>query len=97
MIELQVKWLVHHCYYRQPPQPLATPVIATLAGKELTVTRISMNARATPVRMEEPVPMALMDSHAPVLHSGLAHSARLHSKVWYKKISTSKDWCAENG
>lgn len=73
---------MHYCYHRPPPQLLATSAIATLAGKEQTVTRISMNAPAIPVRMEEPVPMALMDSHVYALHSGLAHSARPHSKVW---------------
>lgn len=40
-----------------------------------------MNARATPVRMEEPAPTALMDSHVLALPSGLDHSARINSKV----------------
>lgn len=66
---------------RAPRQPLATSATATLAGKDFTVTRISMNAQATLVKMAEPALMALMDSHVVVLPSGQAHSARLHNKV----------------
>jgi len=68
-------------YHRALPQLLATSATATLAGKDLPVTRISMNAQATLVKMEEPALMALMDLHAPAHPSGLAYSVRPHSKV----------------
>lgn len=56
------------------------------------MTRTSMNAPATPAKMEEPAPTALMDSLARVLHSGQVLSARQPSKVmagqeWSLKFS----------
>lgn len=73
--------LFAHCYDRVPPHLLATSATVTLAGKDLTVTRILMNVQVTPVKMEEPALTASMDLHVSALPSGPVRSARLHSKV----------------
>lgn len=77
----RVEHLFAHCCDRVRPHLLATSATVTLAGKDLTVTRILMNVQVTPVKMEEPALTASMDLHVSALPSGPARSARLHSKV----------------
>lgn len=84
---------VHYCYNRPQPHRLDTSATATRAGKEQIVIRTSMSVQAAPVKMEEPVMMASMDSHALARHSGRAHSAKSPNKVPVKQqTNLFRDW-----